>query len=90
MCRYAMVDITLVYDDIVINRYTFGEGYVPPTNVDRMDIINELLILANGNIGKYSLENVKKFNADQFEYEIKVVYDLKDLIWVLGDCENLL
>ena len=70
----------LVYDDIVINRYTFGQGYVQPTNDDRMDIVNELLFFSNGNIGKYSLENVKKFHADQFEYEIEVVYDLKDLI----------
>ena len=80
ICPYVIIDITIVYDDIVINRFTFGEGYVQPTNDDRMDIVNELLFFSNGNIGKYSLENVKKFHADQFEYEIKVVYDLKDLI----------
>ncbi len=79
-CPYVIVDISIVYDDRVIKRYTFGQGYIHPTNDDRMDIINELLFLTNGNIGKYSFENVKKFHADQFEYEIEVVYDLKNLI----------
>ena len=80
ICPYALIGITIAYDDIVINRYTFGEGFVQPTNDDRMDIVNELLFLTNGDISKYSLENVKKFHADQFEYEIEVVYDLKNLI----------
>lgn len=80
VCPYATIDITIVYGDTIIKRYKFGEGYVTPTNDDRMEIINELLFLVNGNIGKYSLENVKRFYVDQFESEIEVVYDLKDLI----------
>ncbi len=77
---FSMIEITIEYDGIIINRYKFGEGYIRPTNNDRMEIVNELVFLTNGNIGKYSLENVKKFHVDQFEGEIEVSFDLKDLI----------
>ena len=77
---YATISISLMLDDIVVDRYSFGDGFVHPTNDDRMEIINQLLFLNNGDISKYSLQNTKIFHVDQFEREIEIAFDLKDLI----------
>lgn len=77
---YATIEISIMYDDFLFKRFTYGNGYIEPTNDDRMDIINELLFISNGDISKYSLHNVKKFYVDEFECEIEIAYDLKDLI----------
>ena len=77
---YATISISLMLDDIVVDRYTYGDGFVHPTNDDRMEIINQLLFLNNGDISKYSLQNAKRFHVDQFEREIDIAFDLNNLI----------
>ena len=77
---FATISISIMYDDVVLGRYTYGNGFVSPTNDDRMDIVTDLLFLTNGEISKFALQNVKKFHVDQFESEIEIVYDLKDIM----------
>ncbi len=80
MFPFSMISIKILFDDVVIDRYTYGQGYVNPTNNERMDIVTELLFLTNGDIDKYSFQKVKKFHVDQFESEIEIVYDLIEFV----------
>lgn len=77
---YATISISLMLNDIVVDRYTYGDGFVHPTNDDRMEIINQLLFLNNGDISKYSLQNAKRFHVDQFEREIDIAFNLDNII----------
>ena len=77
---YATISISLMLDDVVVDRYTNGDGFIHPTNDDRMGIINQLLFLNNGDISKYSLQNVKRFHVNQFEREIDIAFDLDKII----------
>ena len=77
---YAVLSISIIRNDKEIFRYTYGEGLVHPMHEDRMEIVNDLLSLTNGDISKFAFQNVKKLHVDQFEQEIEIAYDLKDLL----------
>lgn len=77
---YAILSISIMDDDKEFIRYTYGDGLMHPTHEDRMEIVKDLLFLTNGNINKLAFQNVKMFHVDQFELEIEIAYDLKDLL----------
>lgn len=77
---YASISISIKSGDLEIEKYTFGDGLILPTNYNRMDIITKLLFFTNGDINKYALQNVKKFYVDQFEEKVIIEFDLLKLI----------
>ena len=77
---YAAISVIIQHNGVVVDKYTFGEGLVSPTNDDRMDIVLSLLLLNNGDISKFALQNATKIEVDEFEMEISLVYDLDRLI----------
>ncbi len=45
-----------------------------------MDIVISLLLLTNGNISKFALQNAAQINVDEFEMEFSIVFDLERLL----------
>ncbi len=76
---YACLFIVIQVGGVEVEHYTFGPGYCKPTDTERIELIKKLLFVSDGDISFYTLENATQFHVDQFEMDIRIVFDLMKL-----------